>query len=45
MMNHTCLAHLKAMNPLPKMRFERDNNGNVKGLIFIHKDGWQEFVE
>ena len=36
---------MKAMNPLPKLRFERDDNGNVKGFTFIHHDGREEFFE
>jgi hypothetical protein len=36
---------MKAMNPLPMIRFEKDNNRNVKGLTFIYQDGRQEYVE
>lgn len=35
---------LKAMNVLPKIRFERDSRQRVIGLTFIYPDGREEFV-
>jgi len=32
-------------NELPIIRFERDENGKVRGLAFLFKDGREEFVE
>jgi hypothetical protein len=36
---------LKAMNVLPKIRFERDGSQRVIGLTFIYPDGREEFVK
>ena len=36
---------LKAMNALPKIRFERDGSQRVIGLTFIYPDGREEFVK
>ncbi len=36
---------LKAMNVLPKIRFENDSSGQIIGLTFIHQDGKEEFVK
>ncbi|MBN2244546.1 MAG: clan AA aspartic protease [Candidatus Aminicenantes bacterium] len=35
----------KAMNELPKIRFERDDGDRVIGLSFIYPDGKEEFVK
>jgi len=35
----------KAMNELPKIRFERDDSDRVIGLSLIHPDGKEEFCE
>ena len=32
------------MNKLPGIRFEKDDQGNVIGLTFVHDDGREEFV-
>jgi hypothetical protein len=36
---------MRAMNVLPKIRFERDSSQRVIGLTFIYPDGREEFVK